>query len=38
MKELYGYFQDDQVAVNTISNLQGMGLTEKELNLSLIHI
>ena len=35
MKELYGYFQDDQVAVNTISNLQGMGLTEKELNNTL---
>ena len=35
MKELYGYFQDDQVAVNTISNLQGMGLSEKELNSTL---
>ena len=35
MKEMYGYFQDDQVAVNTISNLQGLGLSEEELTNTL---
>lgn len=31
IKELYGYFKDDQVAVNTLTNLQGMGLSQNEL-------
>lgn len=35
IKELYGYFQDDQVAVNTISNLQGLKLSEEELSNTL---
>lgn len=35
IKEMYGYFQDEQVAVNTISNLQGLKLSEDELNNTL---
>lgn len=31
IKEMYGYFQDEQVAVNAISNLQGLKLSESEL-------
>lgn len=31
IKEMYGYFQDEQVAVNAISNLQGLELSESEL-------
>lgn len=32
VKELYGYFEDEQVAVNAITNLQGMGLSQAELS------
>ena len=35
IKEMYGYFQDDQVAVNTISNLEGLGLSQDELTNTL---
>lgn len=35
IKEMYGYFQDDQVAVNAISNLQGMKLSENDLSNAL---
>lgn len=35
IKELYGYFQDDQVSVNTLSNLQGLGLSQDELSNTL---
>ena len=35
IKEMYGYFQDEQVAVNTISNLQGLKLSEEELTNTL---
>ena len=31
MKELYGYFADEQVAVNAITNLQGMKLSQEDL-------
>lgn len=32
VKELYGYFEDEQVAVNAITNLQGMKLSQDDLN------
>ena len=32
MKELYGYFADEQVCVNTITNLQGMKLSQSDLS------
>lgn len=35
IKEMYGYFQDDQVAVNAISNLEGLKLSEDELSSAL---
>ena len=35
LKEMYGYFGDDQVAVNAISNLQGLGLSQDELTNTL---
>ena len=35
VKEMYGYFNDEQVAVNAIANLQGIGLTQEDLNLTL---
>ena len=35
IKEMYGYFQDDQVAVNAISNLEGLKLSENELSNAL---
>lgn len=35
IKEMYGYFQDEQVAVNAITNLQGLGLTQDELSNTL---
>lgn len=35
IKEMYGYFGDEQVAVNTISNLQGLKLTQDELSNTL---
>ena len=31
MKELYGYFADEQVCVNAITNLQGLKLSQSEL-------
>lgn len=35
IKEMYGYFGDDQVAVNAITNLQGLKLSENELSAAL---
>ena len=35
MEEMYGYFSDEQVATNAITNLQGMGLSQSELNSTL---
>ena len=35
IKEMYGYFKDDQVAVNAISNLQGLQLSEEDLSSAL---
>ena len=35
VKEMYGYFNDEQVAVNAITNLQGMGLSQEDLNSAL---
>ena len=32
IKEMYGYFSDEQVATNAITNLQGLGLSQSELN------
>ena len=31
VKTLYGYFSDEQVAVNAITNLEGMGLAQEDL-------
>lgn len=31
-REMYGYFGDEQVVANAISNLQGMGLSQSNLN------
>ena len=35
IKEMYGYFGDDQVSVNAITNLQGLKLSENELSAAL---
>ena len=35
VKEMYGYFNDEQMAVNAITNLQGLGLSQTELNATL---
>lgn len=32
IKEMYGYFADEQVATNAITNLQGLKLTQEDLN------
>ena len=35
IKEMYGYFKDDQVSVNAISNLEGLKLSEEGLSAAL---
>lgn len=35
IKDMYGYFGDDQVSVNAITNLQGLKLSEDELSAAL---
>ena len=35
VKEMFGYFNDEQMAVNAITNLQGLGLSQTELNATL---
>lgn len=32
VKEMYGYFKDEQVATNAITNLQGLKLSQQDLN------
>lgn len=35
VKEMYGYLNDEQMAVNAITNLQGLGLTQEDLNATI---